>query len=327
LNGLKASAPGKIILFGEHFVVYGEPAVVMAIDKRAYASAKIRGDNKIYIDNFKDLEVSGYFEKNKFTLEHGSQDAEMKLLPIKTAIQKVLELSGKTVGLDLKIDCDIPVGAGLGSSAAVVAATAKAVDCLLDVALSEEDIFNITLESERIVHGNPSGIDPMVTTYGGVLLFRKGKGFKRIDVKEDIPLVIGDTGIKHATSELISLVRQNREKYPQIINPIIKASGEIALDAVKALEKHDLHALGELMNINHALLYAVGVSNESLEKLVYATRTTGSYGAKLTGAGGGGCIIALSPLEKAKNIANAIEKAGGKAFAVKKSDEGVRVEN
>jgi mevalonate kinase len=327
LNGLKASAPGKIILFGEHFVVYGEPAVVMAINKRAYTSAKIRGDNKIYIDNFKDLGVSGYFEKNRFTLEHGGQDAEMKLSPIKTAIQEVLKMYGKTVGFNVKINCDIPVGAGLGSSAAVVVATAKAVDCLLDSALSEEDIFKIALESERIVHGNPSGIDPMVTTYGGVLLFRKGKGFKRIDVKEDIPLVVGDTEIKHVTGELVSTVRQKREKYPQIINPIIKAGGEIALKAVEALEKHDFPALGELMNINHTLLYAVGVSNESLEKLVYAARSAGSYGAKLTGAGGGGCIIALSPLEKAKNIADAIGKAGGKAFAVKKSNEGVRVEN
>jgi len=325
LDEVNASAPAKIILFGEHFVVYGEPAIVLAIDKRAYASVKIRRDSKIYI-NSADLGISGYFEKNRFTVEHGSQDTELKLKPVKTAVQKVFEIARKSVGVDVEIRSSIPVAAGLGSSAAVVAAVVKAVSHLLDVKLSEEDIFNITLESERLVHGTPSGIDPTVTTYGGILLFRKGKGFTRIDVKKDIPLIIGNTEIERSTGELVSMVRQRREKYPSIINPLIKACGKIVLNAVNALENHDFTALGELMNINHALLCAVGVSTNSLEKLVYAAREAGAYGAKLTGAGGGGCMIALSPPERTKQISEAIEKAGGKAFAVKKSDEGVRVE-
>jgi len=326
MDEVTASAPGKIILFGEHFVVYGEPAIVLAIDKRAYASVEMRRDSKIYIDNLADLGISGYFKKNRFIIEQGGQDSEFKLLPIKTAVQKILEKSGKNVGVNVKMHCSIPVSAGLGSSAAVVAATAKATSRLLDVELSKEDIFNITFESERLVHGTPSGIDPTITTYGGVLLFRKGKRFKRIDVKKDIPLVVGNTEIKHSTGELVSMVKHRREKYAAIIDPIIKAGGKITLNAVNALRDYDLNALGELMNINHALLYAIGVSNASLEKLVCAARDAGAYGAKLTGAGGGGCIVALSSPKEASQIVEAIEKAGGKAFAVKKSDEGARVE-
>jgi len=323
---VSASAPAKVILFGEHFVVYGEPAVVSAIDKRAYASVKMRRDSKICI-NSTDLGISGYFEKNKFIVECGGQNAESKLKPIKTAVQKVLERVGrKSVGVNVEIRSSIPVAAGLGSSAAVVAAVAKAASHLLNVELSKEDIFKITLESERLVHGTPSGIDPTTTTYGGVLLFRKGKEFKRIDVKKDIPLIIGNTEIERSTGELVSMVRQRRKKYPSIINPIIKASGRIVFKAVNALENCDFTVLGELMNINHALLCAIGVSNDSLDRLVYAAREAGAYGAKLTGAGGGGCMIALSPPKRAKQIVEVIEKAGGKAFVVKKSDEGVRVE-
>jgi mevalonate kinase len=326
LDEARASAPGKVILFGEHFVVYGEPAIVLAIDKRAYSSVKTRRDNRIHIDDFTPPRISGCFEKNRFITGHGGQDAESKLKPVKDAVRKVLEIAGKNVGVDVEIRCSIPIAAGLGSSAAVVAAVAKATSHLLDVELSNADISNITFESERLVHGTPSGIDPTVTTHGGVLLFRKGKGFSRIDVKKDIPLIIGNSEVKHSTGELVSMVRQRQEKYPLIINPIIKASGKIVAKAVNALESHDFTELGELMNINQGLLGAVGVSTDLLEKLVYAAMKAGAYGAKLTGAGGGGCIIALSPPERTRQIVEAIEEAGGKAFAVKKSDEGVRIE-
>lgn len=324
---MKASAPGKVILFGEHFVVFGKPAIVLAIDKRAFAAVKTRRDSRIHIDDFTAPRVSGYFEKDKFIIGHGGQNAESKLKPIKNAVQQVLEIAGKNVGVDIEIQCSIPIAAGLGYSAAVVAATVKATSHLLDMELSKTDIFNITLESERLVHGNPSGIDPTVTTYGGVLLFRKGKEFSRIDVKEDIPLIIGNSEIKHSTGKLVSMVKQRQEKHPSIINPIIEAGGKIVLNAVNALENLDFTELGELMNINQGLLCAIGVSTYSLEKLVYAAREAGAYGAKLTGAGGGGCMIALSPPKKTKQIIEAIERAGGKAFAVKKSDEGVRIEN
>jgi mevalonate kinase len=322
-----ASAPAKIILFGEHFVVFGEPAIVLAIGKRAYAEVEMRKDKGIHIESV-DLELCGFFEKEKCEAQKGSQQkVEKELTPIKLAVQKVLNKAKCEVGVSVKIRSSIPVAAGLGSSAAVAAATAKAVSHLLNVPLSMEDIFNIACEAECIVHGTSSGIDPAIATYGGVLVFKREEGFTRLNVKKDVFLVVGNTCVQRCTGDLVAKVRDNREKYPSIIDLIIKAGGEIATQATKALKQGDLKRLGELMSINHALLYAVGVSSEPLEKLVYAARNSGALGAKLTGAGGGGCIIALVENEKLKQVENAIEKAGGTAFVAKKSDEGVRIES
>jgi len=324
--GVIASAPAKIILFGEHFVVYGEPAIVLAIDKRAYASADIRRDKQIYVNSV-DLGISGFFEGENFYEERGGQTARRTLEPLKIAIQKVLEHSQTDVGVSVKVRSTIPVAAGLGSSAAVAVAVATAVGRLLDLELSKEDIFHISHEAERFVHNTPSGIDPTISTYGGVLLYRRDKGFTQIKVKGELPLVIGDTRVKRSTGDLVATVHKRSEQYPYILKPILKTGGKIALRAVNALETGDLHELGELMDINHGLLCAVGVSDVSLDRLVHAARGADALGAKLTGAGGGGCMIALAKPNKLAQVVDAIERVGGRAFVVGMTGEGVRVED
>lgn len=320
-----ASAPGKVILFGEHFVVYGEPAVAMAIDKRAYALAELRRDRRIYM-NSKNLGISGFFVGESFETQQGGLDARVKLEPIRRAVQRVLNLAERKVGVNIEVRSAIPVAVGLGSSAAVATAAATAVSNLLSANLSKEDVFRIAYEAERSVHGTPSGIDPAISTYGKVLLFRKDEGFTPLDVKEDIPLVVGDTGIKRSTGELVAMVRERKDRYPSIIDPLIRIGGETALRATEALKNGDIPTLGELMNINHGLLYAISVSSEPLERLVYAARKAGALGAKLTGAGGGGCMIALSSPDTLEQVVKAIERAGGTAFMARKTSEGVRVE-
>jgi mevalonate kinase len=181
-------------------------------------------------------------------------------------------------------------------------------------------------ESERLVHGTPSGIDPAIATYGGALQFQRGKDFVELDVQENIPLVIGNTKVERSTGELVANVRHIKENHPSIIDPIINIGGKIALDAVQALKSGNLQTVGELMNINHALLCAVGVSHEALERLVYAARKRGALGAKLTGGGGGGCMIALAKENRLKQVMTAIERAGGTAFEARKTDEGARIE-
>ena len=326
LLGVTASAPAKIILFGEHFVVYGEPAIVLAIDIRAYASADMRKDKRVYVKSV-DLGISGFFEEKKFHEECGGQTARRTLEPLKIAIQKVLDRSKMDVGVSVKVRSAIPVAAGLGSSAAVAAAVATAVGQLLDLELSKEEILHISYEAERFVHGTPSGIDPTISTYGGVLLYRKDKGFTQVKVKGEIPLVIGDTRVKRSTGDLVASLRKRRKQYPSMIKPLLKIGGKIALRAVKSLETGDLYTLGNLMDINHGLLCAVGVSDISLEGLVYAARGADALGAKLTGAGGGGCMIALAKPNKLAQIVDAIERAGGRAFVVGMADEGVRIED
>jgi mevalonate kinase len=322
----KASAPAKVILFGEHFVVYGEPAIVLAINKRVHVQAELREDNQIYI-NSHTLKTSGFFRADQFMAEKGEKpEAERKLQPLKVVVQRLLEKSNEKAGVNVEIKSFIPVAVGLGSSAAVAASVAAAVSQLLNITLSKKEIFQLAYEAERLVHGTPSGIDPAISTYGGVLWFQKDEGFKPLEIEADIPLVIGNTGVQRSTGNLVGLVRERWSRYPTIMRPIVKAGGEVVKQAVDALARGNLTVLGELMNINQALLSAIGVSSEPLEKLIQAAKKAGAYGAKLTGGGGGGCIIAIASRNKLERVADAIKKAGGQAFTVQKTDEGVKVE-
>jgi mevalonate kinase len=324
--GVVASAPAKVILFGEHFVVYGEPAIVIAIDKRAYAKTESRDDKSLHLRSV-NLNLAGYYENGNFRVEKGNfKEAKLKFEPVRLAVEKVLERSGEKVGLDIEINSTVSVAAGLGSSAAVIAAVTASVGALLNVKMSKEDIFRITYEAEKIVHGTPSGIDPAISTFGGTLLFQIDTGFKPLEVRMDIPLIIGDTGVERSTRVQVEKVRDINERYPRVVEPIMRAAREIVLKAVEALNENSLESIGDLMNINHALLYSVGVSDESLEWLINAARKAGALGAKLTGAGGGGCMIALSKNERVPQVVEAIQRAGGRPFMAKKTDEGVKIE-
>jgi mevalonate kinase len=242
------------------------------------------------------------------------------------AVEKVLAAEKNKTGLDIEINSTVPVGAGLGSSAAVVAAVTMATSALLKVKMSKEEVFRAALEAERVVHGTPSGVDPAIATFGGAMLFQSDTGFKPLEVKSEIPLVIGDTGVERSTKVQVDKVKQITENYPQILEPIRRVAREIVLRALDAFKHNDAKTIGELMNINQALLYGVGVSDESLEWLINAARKAGALGAKLTGAGGGGCMIALANENNIQSVVEAIMRAGGRPFMARKTDEGVRIE-
>ena len=157
-------------------------------------------------------------------------------------------------------------------------------------------------------------------------MFQMDTGFKPVEAKTNIPLVIGDTGVERSTRVQVEKVRRLMEKYPRITENMMKAAREVVLRAIDAFKENDLETLGTLMNINHALLYGIGVSDESLEWLANAARKAGALGAKLTGAGGGGCMIALTRDERLQEVLEAIQRAGGRPFIARKTDEGVRIE-
>lgn len=296
---ITTSAPGKVILFGEHAVVYGEPALVCAIDKRVYVHAlKVPSGLKITSGKSKDLRY------------------------VKKAVELVFEHAGKKCGLDIKIDSELPPASGLGSSAAVSVATILAVSELLGAKLSKAEIAKLGHRAELEVQGAASPTDTAISTFGGVLFIQpKKQKYQRINAA--LPLVVGYTGIERSTKILVQNVRSLKEKFPEIVNPMIKDIGKITREAMRRLKSNQ--DIGELMDINHGLLDALGVSTEKLNKLVYAARKAGARGAKLTGAGGGGCMIAYTP-KNAEKVARAIEACGCTALRAPISKEGARVE-
>ena len=321
----RASAPAKVILVGEHFVVHGEPAIVLAIDIRATVTAEMRPEPGIHIES-ENLGVSGLFKGGEFIPERGGLEAKRDLEPIHAVAAEIISGCHLKNGVGINVSSPIPVAAGLGSSAAVSVASAAALCSLLGREVSSDEIFRIAFNAERIVHGNPSGIDPAISTYGGILWYRRSEAIRRLEFDIDLPLVIGNTGRRRSTGDLVAKVGMLRSRYPDIIDNVIRAGGEIVKRSIQALKEEDLESLGELMNIDHELLCAVGVSCEELERLVHAARKAGAYGAKLTGAGGGGCMIALAPPEKLGEVADAIRRAGGDPIITRKTDVGVVIE-
>ena len=318
-----ASAPGKIILTGEHFVVYGEPALVVAIDRRVMVKASERRDEALRVVS--DLGVEGIFEGDSFTLEKGGPDSKRFLEPVHIAAEAVMSRIGVRRGLDLEVQSTIPIGAGLGSSSAVSVATVASVGRALGVELSQQDIADLAFVAERFVHINPSGVDPTISTYGGVILYKRGEGIKRLQLTPNLSLVIGNTGLSRNTGSLVKYVRERRDRLPTVINPLIELAGVLTRRTVEALLEGDVQKFGELMDVNHGFLVAVGVSNEALDRLIYAARGAGALGAKLTGAGGGGCMVALCTRGTQATVAEAIRKAGGIPITAETVETGVQV--
>jgi len=256
--------------------------------------------------------------------EPTTRETATSFKPIKAAVQATLEYIGHAgAGLEIGIASQIPVGVGLGSSAAVAVSTISATAKLFDVKVSKEDVFRLAFATENLIHGNPSGIDQMTSIEGGIVLYRVEEGFRKIKAKKDIPLVIGNTGVTRSTGDLVRKVRELAEERKGFFKPIAESCGEISLKAAKAIQNGNLNDLGMLMNMNHNLLVKISVSHEKLSHLVEAAREAGALGAKLTGAGGGGCMIALPTSENAEDIVNAINIAGGKAYSVTLDKKGV----
>jgi len=320
---VEASAPGKVILFGEHSVVYRGPAVVLAIDKRARVIAKKRDDDKIFLDAL-NLGFSGYFVGDTYHPEQGEVWRGKRLAAFKVAAQSTMEHIGVESGLTLILRSEIPIAVGLGSSAAISVATVAAVGALLGGGLPKEEICSLAYEGERVVHGTPSGVDNNISTYGGILRYEKGVGFERFEVDRSPPFVIGNTRRKRSTRRMVEKVRTLKDRNPEILDGIIDSLGRLSHVGLTALLKSNLPKLGDLMNINHGLLAALGVSSPELDMMVHASRKAGALGAKLTGAGGGGCMIALAEQSTLRRVENAIRRKRGDPIRVNLSYEGVK---
>jgi mevalonate kinase len=318
---VEASAPGKMILFGEHSVVYGKPAVVLAIDRRAKVTAEKRDDKKIFIDA-DNLGFSGYFEDETYYPVRGKAWRGRNLAALNVAAKKTMSYIGENNGINLKVRSMIPIAVGLGSSAAICVATVSAVERLFDSGLKQEEISRIAFEGETIIHGKPSGVDNNISTFAGVMSYDQENGIKRYKLDHDIPFIIGNTKKKRSTKKMVENVAALKERNPVEMDKILNTMGSIAESGLKALKEGDIYRIGDLMDLNHGFLSAIGVSTMKLEILCHTSRNNGALGAKLTGAGGGGCIIALAEESYIPNIERAIRKRKSESYRVSLTDKG-----
>ncbi|HEX3012942.1 MAG TPA: mevalonate kinase, partial [Methanobacterium sp.] len=227
-------------------------------------------------------------------------------------------------GMEINIDVNIPIGGGLGSSAAVTVATIAAVSAYNKIDLKEEEIAKYAHGVELAVQKSASPLDTTISTYGGLIyLEANAEDIVQLDIDYDIPVVIGYTDTRGDTGKLVEAVKIRRDIYPDIINPVIDSIESITQEAKEAILENDKKRIGELMNINHGLLDALGVNTKELSSMVYTARNAGACGSKITGAGGGGSIIAYCP-DGTDEVISAIDKTES-ALKADISSEGVKI--
>jgi mevalonate kinase len=326
----KASAPAKVILFGEHFVVYGSPAILAAINKRISVEAHTiihDNENKIVIRS--DIGVAGEYRNNgKFNALEGGSKAKAVLDPLYGAIRQVLLMRNKkNIGIEIGISSRVPTGIGLGSSAASCVATVAAVDSIFQKNPSREKICKLAIESERRIHKRTSGADCYVSTFGGLMqYYSKSKSFNNIETKEPLSLVVASTGIKHSTSDLVAGVKKFKETNRTLFESLSKQATDICLQASTAIESGKCDKIGELMNENQIILQQIGISHHKVRDIIDICSKAGAIGAKMTGAGGGGAVIALAASKQESNkIASHIKAAGYQSFKVQIDYNGLYV--
>lgn len=330
------SAPGKVILFGEHSVVYQKTAVAASLGLKSYLYLERRKDDSVQLI-LPDVNINKTWKLSDLPLQYGpyhdSDTRHPSEMPVdlKTRLDELTNIKGDNSqsqavlaflyllvileakasvpldhGFTLSVRSFLPVGAGLGSSASYAVTISTALLILnkfipVDFNRSEKkeaylDIINAyAFKAEEVIHGNPSGVDNAVATYGGAKSFMRGQGFATLEGFQSLRLLLTNTRVPRSTAALVAGVGQKRKNYPLIIEPMLDSMNAIALHCRDAFKKSQdkealMDELEDLVDLNHSLLQGLGVSHPSLEKVRSITAESGLK-TKLTGAGGGGCAV------------------------------------
>ena len=294
---------GKIVLLGEHAVVYGGHALAAPIPLAIRARVEDSAREGVHL-MIPAWGVEGHLKKHD---EQNSLHASLHTILTKLGLRER--------NMAIKVTPKVPRAMGLGGSAALAVAVIRALSLHYKLSLSDADVNALAFQSELVAHGTPSGVDNTLATYGRLLLFKKGDPplLRPVSVKAPIPVVIGMSGIESLTAKMVAQVHRAWSNNQKLYGGIFEDIDQLTQDAAAALQANNLALLGELMNINQGLLNALQVSSWELEELIEIARKHGAIGAKLTGSGGGGSMIALCP-EHAQRVADAMVHAGYRAF-------------
>ena len=308
-----ASAPGKIILFGEHFVVHGTPAILAAIDKRVTVTST-------FTEN-KTLKINSQLGTLEVPISSSHEEAKSEFKPFIYLANKMINSHQDVNGLEITIDSDIPIGVGLGSSSACcVAATASIFGLFKEI--SSEEILKMSIEAEKTIFPDTSGADCTVCTYGGIIEYDKINGSKKNTDASNLNLLIANSMIPHSTKRSVEKVSKfkedNEDRFSQLCVLETKLIDEVNL----ALKNKDLITFGLKMSENQKYLEEIQVSNDTLRDMISSLKEI-SLGAKITGAGDGGCIIALVKDENLDKVPALLGK-DKECFSAKIDTRGVK---
>lgn len=295
-----ARAHGKAILLGEHGVVFGRPALAVALDRGVVARATAvasTSDCTLHIEPWGVTVVPD---------ASSSRDLDR-------AFAALLDAYREAPRVRVEARTELPGGAGLGSSAALSVAVLRAIDELLGIERMIAEVIACSLAWERVFHGAPSGIDSALAAEGGILVYRKGEAPEVVSAPKPFRICVGDTGERSSTRSMVDAVARLRERNRAKIDLVFDSMAALVRNGRLAIEAGDHAAVGQLLDLNHALLASLMLSTEVVESMCASARGAGAFGAKVTGAGGGGCVIALAP-GKEDDVIEAWKAAGRDAW-------------
>jgi len=298
-----ATAPGKIILVGEHAVVYGYPAIAVPV-------SQLRCRVQIEPD------IRGMAGKVGISAPDIGLESDLDLLPGDHPLAAVVNLTQEAAGVlrvpacRIRIGSTIPVASGLGSGAAVAVAMIRALAAFWGHPLPDEVVSALAFEVEKLHHGTPSGIDNSVITYERPVFFRKGSLIQFLHVGETFTIVIGDTGTIYPTARSVASVRQAWSAEKTRYESYFQEIAALVMQSRSLIEAGSIREMGGLLTANHDILRLIGVSTPMLDRLVEAALESGAWGAKLSGGGGGGNMICLVSADNAEPVSQALKSAG-----------------
>nr|AIF18091.1 mevalonate kinase (MVK, mvaK1) [uncultured marine thaumarchaeote KM3_81_E07] len=304
-----ASAPGKIILFGEHFVVHGTKAILAAIDKRVTVTST-------FTEN-KTIKVNSQLGTIEVPISSSHEEVKSEFRPFIYLANKIINSEQNASGLEITIDSDIPIGVGLGSSSACCVAAAASISELFNE-LSSEEILKMSIEAEKTIFPDTSGADCTVCTYGGMIGY---PNIEKIDNTFDLNLLIANSMIPHNTKNSVEKVNKFKENDEERFSQLCDLENGLIDEVVVAMKNNDATTFGLKMSENQKYLEEIQVSNDTLRDMISSLKEI-SLGTKITGAGDGGCIIALVKDENMDKVPALLPK-DKECFSAKIDTKGV----